>query len=165
MTESSTNGLGKGQVNWAYQHDKPTSDSDSDTDCHGDDSITEVPHHSDEEKGRACGSDTHSIILDISTSSFVDTVTVKTLNNVCVCQDRCVLTLLLQSSVLNKRTSDERGHACSSTFLKELIKTKTSKSNLSSPPPDIQGLWRDWFGHLSSRLPRWVVHQTKQRQS
>uniref|UniRef100_A0AAX7TSK6 STAS domain-containing protein n=1 Tax=Astatotilapia calliptera TaxID=8154 RepID=A0AAX7TSK6_ASTCA len=34
------------------------------------------------EKKRACKSGTHSIILDISTTSFVDTVTVKTLKNI-----------------------------------------------------------------------------------
>ncbi|KAM9350983.1 solute carrier family 26 member 6 [Symphorus nematophorus] len=79
LTETST----KGQVNWAYQHDPTMSDSDSDTGCHGDDSITPVSHHgADEETGQACGSGTHSIILDISTTSFVDTVTVKTLKNI-----------------------------------------------------------------------------------
>uniref|UniRef100_A0AAQ5ZHG3 STAS domain-containing protein n=1 Tax=Amphiprion ocellaris TaxID=80972 RepID=A0AAQ5ZHG3_AMPOC len=78
------NGLSKGRVNWAYQPDTTISESDSDTGCHGDDSITQVSHHSDEEKGKASGSGTHSIILDISTTSFVDSVTVKTLKNVCV---------------------------------------------------------------------------------
>uniref|UniRef100_A0AAQ5X8I4 SLC26A/SulP transporter domain-containing protein n=1 Tax=Amphiprion ocellaris TaxID=80972 RepID=A0AAQ5X8I4_AMPOC len=76
------NGLSKGRVNWAYQPDTTISESDSDTGCHGDDSITQVSHHSDEEKGKASGSGTHSIILDISTTSFVDSVTVKTLKNV-----------------------------------------------------------------------------------
>ncbi|XP_070765941.1 solute carrier family 26 member 6 [Enoplosus armatus] len=80
LTETSTGS--KGQVNWAYQHDTTMLDSDSDTGCHRDDSITQVSHHSDEEKRSACGSDTHSIILDISTTSFVDTVTVKTLKNI-----------------------------------------------------------------------------------
>ncbi|XP_040919980.1 solute carrier family 26 member 6 [Toxotes jaculatrix] len=82
LTESSTKGLSKGQVNWAYQHDTTTLDSDSDAGCHGYDSINQVSHHGDEEKGRAFGSDTHSIILDISTTSFVDTVTVNTLKNI-----------------------------------------------------------------------------------
>ncbi|XP_070695314.1 solute carrier family 26 member 6 [Pempheris klunzingeri] len=82
LTETSTNGLSKGQVNLAYQHDRTMSDSDSDAGCHGDDSITQVSHHSDDAKGRAGRSDTHSIILDLSTTSFVDTVTVKTLNNI-----------------------------------------------------------------------------------
>lgn len=81
VTETSANGHSKGQVNWAYQRDKPMSDSDSDTGCRGDDSITQVSRA----KGSACGSDTHSVILDISTTSFVDTVTVKTLKNVRVC--------------------------------------------------------------------------------
>ncbi|XP_044068205.1 solute carrier family 26 member 6 isoform X2 [Siniperca chuatsi] len=80
LTETSTGS--KGQVNWAYQHDTTMLDSDSDTGCHGDDSISQLSHHGDEEKGRACGSGTHSIILDISTTSFVDTVTVKTLKNI-----------------------------------------------------------------------------------
>lgn len=77
LTETSTNGLSKGQVNWAYKHDTAMSDSDSDTACHGDDSITQV--QGDNEKGTTSG--THSIILDISTTSFVDTVSVKTLKN------------------------------------------------------------------------------------
>uniref|UniRef100_A0A3Q1G6W0 Solute carrier family 26 member 6, like 2 n=1 Tax=Acanthochromis polyacanthus TaxID=80966 RepID=A0A3Q1G6W0_9TELE len=84
LKETTANGLGNGQVNWAYQPDTTMSesDSDSDTGCHGDESITQVSHHSDEGKGRACGSGTHSIILDISTTSFVDSVTVKTLKNI-----------------------------------------------------------------------------------
>uniref|UniRef100_A0A3B5AY70 Solute carrier family 26 member 6-like n=1 Tax=Stegastes partitus TaxID=144197 RepID=A0A3B5AY70_9TELE len=82
VTETTANGFSKGQVNWAYQPDTTMSDSDSDTGCHGDDSITQVSHHSDEDKGRACRSDTHSIILDISTTSFVDTVSVKTLKSI-----------------------------------------------------------------------------------
>jgi len=84
LTETSTNRLSKGQVNWAYQHDTTTLDSDSDTGCPSDGSINKVSHHGDEEQGLACGSDTHSIILDIATTSFVDTVTVNTLKNVCV---------------------------------------------------------------------------------
>ncbi|XP_042264662.1 solute carrier family 26 member 6-like isoform X2 [Thunnus maccoyii] len=79
LTETSANGFSKGQVNWAYKHDTAMSDSDSDTACHGDDSITQVSHQDDDEKGGASG--THSIILDISTTSFVDTVAVKTLKN------------------------------------------------------------------------------------
>ncbi|XP_029292365.1 solute carrier family 26 member 6 isoform X2 [Cottoperca gobio] len=82
LTETSTNGLSKGQVNLAYQYDTTMSDSDSDTSCHGDDDIPQVSHRCDEETERAHGSDTHSIILDISTTSFVDTVTVKTLKNI-----------------------------------------------------------------------------------
>lgn len=86
LTETSRGS--KGQVNWAYQHDAVMLDSDSDTGCHGEDSITHVSH-GEEEKGRACGSGTHSIILDISTTSFVDTVTVNTLKNVCVLGSVC----------------------------------------------------------------------------
>lgn len=84
LTETPAKGPSTGQVNWAYQHDPTMSDSDSDTGCHG-----------DEEKGMACRSGTHSIILDISTTSFVDTVTVKTLQNVCVCQHLSALTLFI----------------------------------------------------------------------
>ncbi|XP_063320106.1 solute carrier family 26 member 6 [Pelmatolapia mariae] len=79
MTETATDGLHKGQVNLAYEPDITMSDSDSDT---GYDHITEFSRHGDEEKKRACESGTHSIILDISTTSFVDTVTVKTLKNI-----------------------------------------------------------------------------------
>ncbi|KAG8002621.1 Solute carrier family 26 member 6 [Nibea albiflora] len=82
LTETSSNDHYKGAVNRAYQHDTATSDSDSDTGCHGDDGVTQVSHHSEEEKGQACGSGTHSIILDISATSFVDTATVKTLKNI-----------------------------------------------------------------------------------
>uniref|UniRef100_A0AAQ6A610 STAS domain-containing protein n=1 Tax=Amphiprion ocellaris TaxID=80972 RepID=A0AAQ6A610_AMPOC len=91
------NGLSKGRVNWAYQPDTTISESDSDTGCHGDDSITQVSHHSDEEKGKASGSGTHSIILDISTTSFVDSVTVKTLKNVCVCAE--VINLIIRQPI------------------------------------------------------------------
>lgn len=74
------NGLSNGQQNWAYQHD--TTDSDSDVGSGGDDAITGQLQHADEGKGTTCGFGTHSIILDISTTNFVDTVTVKTLKNV-----------------------------------------------------------------------------------
>uniref|UniRef100_A0A3B4UYL0 Solute carrier family 26 member 6 n=1 Tax=Seriola dumerili TaxID=41447 RepID=A0A3B4UYL0_SERDU len=73
---------GNGQVNWAYQHDKTMLDSDSDTGCPGDGSINQESHYGDDVEGWACGSGTHSIILDISTTSFVDTVTVNTLKNI-----------------------------------------------------------------------------------
>lgn len=74
------NGLSNGQQNWAYQHD--TTESDSDVGSRGNDAITGQRQHADEEKGVTCGFATHSIILDISTTNFVDTVTVKTLENV-----------------------------------------------------------------------------------
>uniref|UniRef100_A0A8D3BTM9 Solute carrier family 26 member 6, like 2 n=1 Tax=Scophthalmus maximus TaxID=52904 RepID=A0A8D3BTM9_SCOMX len=76
-----TNGLCTGQVNSAYQHDTTMLDSDSNTGFHGDGSIKQVSHH-DDERGSACGSDVHSIILDLSTTGFVDTVTTNTLRNI-----------------------------------------------------------------------------------
>nr|ACF75333.1 solute carrier family 26 member 6 splice variant 1 [Opsanus beta] len=80
LTETHKNNLSKGHVNWAYMHDTAASDSDSDTGYHGDSSISRVTY--DEEVGKDTGPDTHSIILDISTTSFVDTATVKTLKNI-----------------------------------------------------------------------------------
>uniref|UniRef100_A0A668A259 Solute carrier family 26 member 6 n=1 Tax=Myripristis murdjan TaxID=586833 RepID=A0A668A259_9TELE len=81
-TETHANGHVSGQVNWAYQHDGNMSDSDSETGCHDDnDTTTQTSHSGDVEKGSACGSGTHSIILDLSTTSFVDTVSVKMLKN------------------------------------------------------------------------------------
>ena len=82
MSEKSRGSPEEGQANWAYQHDM--AESESDTGFDGDDSITPESQHGTEEKGRTCGLTTHSIILDISTTSFVDTVSVKTLKNVCV---------------------------------------------------------------------------------
>lgn len=72
-TETSTNELDKGRVNWAYQHDATASDSDSDAGCHVDGSITQA-------SPRAPA--THSVVLDVSTTGFVDTVAVKTLKNI-----------------------------------------------------------------------------------
>lgn len=89
VPENSTNSNSKGHVNWAYRHE--TTDTESDIGCQDKDSNTQPSHNGDEEQRRACGSDTHSIILDISTTSFVDTVTVKTLKNVCVCVFASVL--------------------------------------------------------------------------
>nr|XP_020471594.1 solute carrier family 26 member 6-like [Monopterus albus] len=82
LTEASTSDLGMGHINQAYQHDTSMLSSDSDTSCHGDDSIDKVSHDGDEEKGKAYGSCTHSIILDISTTNFVDIVAVNTLKNI-----------------------------------------------------------------------------------
>ncbi|KAM9855243.1 solute carrier family 26 member 6-like [Aulostomus maculatus] len=73
LTQTSANGLTKGQKNWAYQHDMPPSDSD------GDDSSAQVSQHGGDRTGSTCG--THSLVLDISTTSFVDTVAVKTLKS------------------------------------------------------------------------------------
>ncbi|XP_036959531.1 solute carrier family 26 member 6 [Acanthopagrus latus] len=69
LTETPKNG----RVNLAYQHDATMSDSDSDTGGHIN---TQASHSGDEDKA------THSIILDISTTSFVDTVAVKTMKNI-----------------------------------------------------------------------------------
>ncbi|XP_028309828.1 solute carrier family 26 member 6 [Gouania willdenowi] len=71
LKETAVNGFSKGQVNRSYHPDTTMSDSDSDTGCHG-----------NEENEEASGSHTQSIILDLSTTSFVDTVTVKTLKNI-----------------------------------------------------------------------------------
>uniref|UniRef100_A0A672YI65 Solute carrier family 26 member 6-like n=1 Tax=Sphaeramia orbicularis TaxID=375764 RepID=A0A672YI65_9TELE len=75
--ETSTHHLSKGQVNWAYQQD--TAMFDSDTECHN--GIQNI-YEDIEENEKACVSGTHSIILDMSTTSFVDTVAVKTLKNI-----------------------------------------------------------------------------------
>ncbi|CAL1606304.1 unnamed protein product [Knipowitschia caucasica] len=61
-----------GQINPCYQHDAATSESDSDTEAYYQNADCVI----DEEQP------SHSIILDLSTSSFVDTVTVKTLRNI-----------------------------------------------------------------------------------
>ncbi|KAM3618346.1 uncharacterized protein V6R79_019449 [Siganus canaliculatus] len=83
LTDSTPNDLDKGQVNWAYQKEPSMSDSDSDTVDHGDDSISQdTKHDVEKEEREAYSSEIHSIILDVSTTSFADTVTVKTLNNI-----------------------------------------------------------------------------------
>lgn len=82
MIGKPVNGLSNGAENWAYHHD--ADDSDSDMGSHGDDALTGRSPHADEEMRMTCGSGTHSIILDMSTSNFVDMVTVKTLKNVSV---------------------------------------------------------------------------------
>ncbi|XP_061836464.1 solute carrier family 26 member 6-like isoform X1 [Nerophis lumbriciformis] len=75
QAESPVNGMCNGQVNWAYQTDV----SDSVYDTVYDDNVTQVSKDSDKKSRLAYGC--HSIILDISTTSFVDTVAVKTLKN------------------------------------------------------------------------------------
>uniref|UniRef100_A0A3Q1IK67 STAS domain-containing protein n=1 Tax=Anabas testudineus TaxID=64144 RepID=A0A3Q1IK67_ANATE len=82
LTERFPSGLGTGRVNWAFQHDPTISISDSDMGCHGDDGINQTLSDGDEEQGRVFRQGTHSIILDMSTTSFVDTVTVNTLKNI-----------------------------------------------------------------------------------
>lgn len=89
--EKPKNGFTGGQANWAYQHD--TTDSDSDKGSHSNDSITSELQQVEEGDGPTRGCTTHSIILDISTTSFADTVTVKTLKNVCAFQDLFMLTI------------------------------------------------------------------------
>ncbi|XP_061760412.1 solute carrier family 26 member 6-like [Nerophis ophidion] len=75
QAESPANGMCNGQVNLAYQADV----SDSVYDTVYDDNVTQVSKDSDKKSGLVCGC--HSIILDVSTTSFVDTVAVKTLKN------------------------------------------------------------------------------------
>lgn len=70
-TNQVNGGPDNGHVNWAFRHEAADHDSN-----------TQPSHEGDVEQGRLCGSDTHSVILDLSTTSFVDTVTVKTLKNV-----------------------------------------------------------------------------------
>lgn len=77
MTDTDSN-HGKGHVNWAYHPDRVTSDSDSDTY----EVISEDSNPSEGVKKGNCRSGTHSIVLDVSMTSSVDTVTLKTLKNV-----------------------------------------------------------------------------------
>ncbi|XP_061553621.1 solute carrier family 26 member 6 isoform X2 [Phycodurus eques] len=80
LTESPANGFTKGQVNWAYQSDT-MSDSNSDTGSEHYEA-TRASKDSDDKKGYADPAGPHSIILDLSSTSFVDTVAVKTLKNI-----------------------------------------------------------------------------------
>nr|XP_020444989.1 solute carrier family 26 member 6-like [Monopterus albus] len=68
----STIDLGTGQVNWAYQHDLGP----------GDNNLPPVTYHGDEDKESSSESRTHSIILDISKTSFVDINTVNVLKKI-----------------------------------------------------------------------------------
>uniref|UniRef100_A0A8C8M4Z7 STAS domain-containing protein n=1 Tax=Oncorhynchus tshawytscha TaxID=74940 RepID=A0A8C8M4Z7_ONCTS len=73
--------LCQSKVNWAYEQQWTGLDLGSETGSHGDDAITQTSSTVGEEtRGRS--SDTHTIILDLSTASFVDTVTVIMLNNI-----------------------------------------------------------------------------------
>lgn len=94
LTENPEKSLDRGRVNWAFQQE--TFDSDSDT-VNGDDSQPRESYYGDERKERTFDVDTHSIILDISTTGFVDTVTVKTLKNVRVCKGLHAMTFMYQS--------------------------------------------------------------------
>ncbi|XP_047231570.1 solute carrier family 26 member 6 isoform X2 [Girardinichthys multiradiatus] len=73
QTDTDPNLTGKGHVNWAYYPDIVISDSDSDTY----EVIMEVSHQYESGKKSI-----HSIILDVSMTSSVDTVTVKTLKKI-----------------------------------------------------------------------------------
>ncbi|XP_041713971.1 solute carrier family 26 member 6 [Coregonus clupeaformis] len=79
LTDRPTNG----QVNWAYEQQGTGLDPGYETGSRGDDAITQMSNTGGEgERGRSSDNDTHTIILDLSTASFVDTVTVMTLNNI-----------------------------------------------------------------------------------
>ncbi|KAM4738329.1 solute carrier family 26 member 6 [Anableps anableps] len=78
LSVTDSNFTGKGQVNWAYHLDRVTADSDSDRyEVNTEDS--NQGEGGKKSKGR---SGTHSIILDVSMTSSVDTVVVKTLKNI-----------------------------------------------------------------------------------
>uniref|UniRef100_A0A8C8HKF1 STAS domain-containing protein n=1 Tax=Oncorhynchus tshawytscha TaxID=74940 RepID=A0A8C8HKF1_ONCTS len=79
--QSNIQSLCQSKVNWAYEQQWTGLDLGSETGSHGDDAITQTSSTVGEEtRGRS--SDTHTIILDLSTASFVDTVTVIMLNNI-----------------------------------------------------------------------------------
>uniref|UniRef100_A0A7N8WUQ5 Solute carrier family 26 member 6, like 2 n=1 Tax=Mastacembelus armatus TaxID=205130 RepID=A0A7N8WUQ5_9TELE len=80
--QTSTKGPDMGEVNWGYQRDTSMFKLDSVTSFQSVDSIKKFPQIDEEEKGRFSGSDTHSIILDMTTTSFVDVATVNTLKKV-----------------------------------------------------------------------------------
>ncbi|XP_037337123.2 solute carrier family 26 member 6 isoform X2 [Pungitius pungitius] len=67
-----------GRVNEAFQHDAATSGSDSEAGCQSD---AEKGMEKGMEKGIPRLSATHSVVLDVATTSFVDTVAVTTLKN------------------------------------------------------------------------------------
>ncbi|CAB1329230.1 unnamed protein product [Coregonus sp. 'balchen'] len=72
----------KGDVNWAFEQQGTGFDRGSETGFHGDDHITQMSNTGGEgEMGKSSVNDTHTIILDLSTASFVDMATVKTLKN------------------------------------------------------------------------------------
>ncbi|XP_037540396.1 solute carrier family 26 member 6 [Nematolebias whitei] len=79
--DSTINSFSKGKINRAYQTDSNMSDSDSDTCDPSYEDITEISHQGGGGE-RASGSDIHNVILDMSTTSSVDTVTVKMLKNI-----------------------------------------------------------------------------------
>ncbi|XP_061668081.1 solute carrier family 26 member 6-like isoform X2 [Syngnathoides biaculeatus] len=80
LTESPAHGSSKGQVNWAYQSDTmPDSTSKTRSEYY---EAGQASKDSDDKKGHVDEAGPHSIILDLSTTSFVDTVAVKTLKNI-----------------------------------------------------------------------------------
>lgn len=133
MIPNSVNGLSNGRENWAYQHD--TADSDSDMGSRGDDAIAGHPLHADEERGMMCGSGTHSIILDISTTNFVDMVTVKTLKNVSVPSPVSLVHGLVRNNVNKTQLS----------YYEYFLKDNSGKKSFSHILffSDIQRLWTD----------------------
>ncbi|KAM9428924.1 testis anion transporter 1-like [Salvelinus alpinus] len=75
--------LCQSKVNWAFEQQGNGFDQDSKTGIHGDDHITQTSSTGGEgEMGRSSVNDTHTIILDLSTTNFADTATVKTLKNI-----------------------------------------------------------------------------------
>uniref|UniRef100_A0A673YKW3 Solute carrier family 26 member 6-like n=1 Tax=Salmo trutta TaxID=8032 RepID=A0A673YKW3_SALTR len=72
-----------GQVNWAFEQQGTGFDRGSETGIHGYDHIIQTSSTGGEiEMGRSSVHDTHTIILDLSTTNFADTATVKTLKNI-----------------------------------------------------------------------------------
>ncbi|XP_041702747.1 solute carrier family 26 member 6 [Coregonus clupeaformis] len=71
-----------GQVNWAFEQQGTGFDRGSETGFHSDDHITQMSNTGGGEMGKSSVNDTHTIILDLSTASFVDMATVKTLKNI-----------------------------------------------------------------------------------
>uniref|UniRef100_A0A6Q2YBN9 STAS domain-containing protein n=1 Tax=Esox lucius TaxID=8010 RepID=A0A6Q2YBN9_ESOLU len=79
VTDSTANG----KVNWAFDQQGTGSDQDSEIGSYGDNHITQAASTgSESESGKSADNSTHTIILDLSTASFVDTVTVKILKNI-----------------------------------------------------------------------------------
>lgn len=78
MADTDSDISGKGQINWGYRSDKVTSDSDSDSY----EVVTVDSKQGEDGKQSSYRSGTHSIILDVSVTSSLDTVAVKTLKNV-----------------------------------------------------------------------------------
>lgn len=77
MADTDSDISSKVQINWGYQTDKVTSDSDSDSY-----EVVTVASNQGEVGKSSYRSGTHSIILDVSVTSSLDTVVVKTLKNV-----------------------------------------------------------------------------------